>query len=83
MAKIKDWSTEYLSPTISVKSVNGVDEAIDHINYYSSGHTESVFRSKLVSEAIDGLACSKCYRAADGNTIPCRIKILCCLLHQQ
>ena len=29
-ASIKDWSTEYLSPIISVKSVNGVNEAIKH-----------------------------------------------------
>ena len=48
---------------------------------YSSGHAPSAFRSKLVPEAIDGLACSKRFRAADGNTIPCRTKIFCCLLH--
>ena len=50
---------------------------------YSSGHAQSAFRSKLVTAAIDGLASSKRFRAADGNTIPCRIKIFCCLLHQQ
>ena len=38
----KDWKTEYLSPTISVKSVNGVEEAIDHINKYGSSHTDSI-----------------------------------------
>ena len=38
----KDWETEYLSPTISVKSVNGVDEAIHHINKYGSSHTDSI-----------------------------------------
>ena len=32
IATEKDWKTEYLSPIISVKSVNGVKEAIDHIN---------------------------------------------------
>ena len=42
IATIKDWKTEYLSPTISVKSVNGVIEAIDHINRYGSSHTDSI-----------------------------------------
>ena len=42
IAKKKDWETEYLSPTISVKSVNGVEEAIDHINKYGSSHTDTI-----------------------------------------
>ena len=42
IATEKDWKTEYLSPTISVKSVNGVDEAINHINKYGSSHTDSI-----------------------------------------
>ena len=42
IATKKDWETEYLSPTISVKSVNGVVEAIDHINRYGSSHTDSI-----------------------------------------
>jgi len=42
IAKKKDWETEYLSPKISVKSVNGVKEAIDHINKYGSSHTDSI-----------------------------------------
>ena len=42
IAREKDWKTEYLSPIISVKSVNGVTEAIDHINQYSSSHTDSI-----------------------------------------
>ena len=42
LATKKDWKTEYLSPTISVRSVNGVDEAIDHINKYGSSHTDSI-----------------------------------------
>ena len=37
-----DWSEEYLAPIISVKVVAGVDEAIAHINQYSSHHTESI-----------------------------------------
>ena len=42
IAKEKDWKTEYLSPTISVKSVNGVEGAIDHVNKYGSSHTDSI-----------------------------------------
>ena len=38
----KDWKTEYLAPKISVKAVNGVIEAIDHINKYGSSHTDSI-----------------------------------------
>lgn len=37
-----DWSTEYLAPIISVKVVAGVDEAIAHINRYSSHHTDAI-----------------------------------------
>lgn len=38
----EDWSTEYLAPIISIKVVAGVDEAIAHINRYSSRHTEAI-----------------------------------------
>tara|TARA_X000001036_G_scaffold277113_1_gene257421 strand:- start:33 stop:1283 length:1251 start_codon:yes stop_codon:yes gene_type:complete len=41
-AKDKDWSTEYLSATISAKSVNSCDQAIEHINKYGTSHTESI-----------------------------------------
>ena len=37
-----DWGTEYLDKIISVKIVDGVSGAINHINNYSSGHTESI-----------------------------------------
>ncbi len=37
-----DWSEEYLAPVISVKVVDGVDEAIAHINRYSSHHTDAI-----------------------------------------
>jgi len=37
-----DWSEEYLAPVISVKVVEGVDEAIAHINQYSSHHTDAI-----------------------------------------
>ncbi|MEG0046987.1 MAG: glutamate-5-semialdehyde dehydrogenase [Comamonas sp.] len=41
-AEEQDWYEEYLAPIISVKLVDGVDEAIAHINKYSSHHTESI-----------------------------------------
>ncbi|WP_020654031.1 glutamate-5-semialdehyde dehydrogenase [Massilia niastensis] len=38
----EDWSTEYLAPILAVKVVAGLDEAIDHINTYSSKHTDAI-----------------------------------------
>lgn len=38
----KDWSTEYLDAVLSVKIVSGVDEAIRHIAFYGSHHTDSI-----------------------------------------
>ncbi|MBU0689507.1 MAG: glutamate-5-semialdehyde dehydrogenase [Gammaproteobacteria bacterium] len=38
----EDWHTEYLAPILSVRIVANVDEAIDHINTYSSQHTDSI-----------------------------------------
>ena len=38
----QDWSEEYLAPVISVKVVAGLDEAIAHINRYSSHHTDAI-----------------------------------------
>ena len=37
-----DWREEYLAPIIAVKLVDGLDEAIAHINTFSSGHTETI-----------------------------------------
>lgn len=37
-----DWSTEYGDKILSYKFVDSVDEAIDHINTYGSGHTDSI-----------------------------------------
>ena len=41
-ASEQDWSEEYLAPILSIKIVTGIDEAIEHINRYSSKHTESI-----------------------------------------
>jgi glutamate-5-semialdehyde dehydrogenase len=41
-ASKSDWSEEYLAPIAAIKVVAGIDEAIEHINTYSSQHTESI-----------------------------------------
>lgn len=38
----EDWGTEYLAPILSIRIVPDMDAAIDHINTYSSQHTESI-----------------------------------------
>ena len=42
LASDEDWKTEYLEAIISIKIVSGVEDAIDHIEKYGSGHTESI-----------------------------------------
>jgi len=42
VATDEDWATEYLSPVLSVRIVDDLDAAVDHIAQYSSGHTESI-----------------------------------------
>ena len=49
LAVDKDWSTEYLDKMISVKIVKGVEGAIDHINNYSTNHTESIITENDVT----------------------------------
>jgi glutamate-5-semialdehyde dehydrogenase len=41
-AQESDWFAEYLAPIISIRIVAGVDEAIEHINQYSSHHTDAI-----------------------------------------
>ena len=41
-ASAEDWDTEYLAPILSIRVVEGIDAAIDHINTHSSQHTESI-----------------------------------------
>jgi glutamate-5-semialdehyde dehydrogenase len=43
----EDWHTEYLAPILSVKVVNGIEEAIEHINHYGSGHTDAIVTQSL------------------------------------
>lgn len=40
--KVTDWHTEYLDYKVSLKLVNDIDEAIEHINTYGSGHTDAI-----------------------------------------
>ena len=43
----EDWKTEYLDYKISVKVVSGLDEAIEHINEYGSGHTDTIITENV------------------------------------
>jgi len=42
-----DWHTEYLAPILSLKIVDGIDQAIEHINHYGSGHTDGIVTQSL------------------------------------
>ena len=41
-ATSQDWETEYLDNILSIKVVNGVNEAIEHIKQYGSGHSDAI-----------------------------------------
>lgn len=43
----EDWGTEYLAPILSIKVVNGIDEAMAHIAHYGSGHTDGIITESL------------------------------------
>jgi glutamate-5-semialdehyde dehydrogenase len=52
----EDWSTEYLDYILSIKVVAGMDEAIEHINKYGSGHTDAIVTAnKEKAEQFMGL----------------------------
>jgi glutamate-5-semialdehyde dehydrogenase len=38
----QDWRTEYLAPILSIRVVDGIDAAIEHINHYGSHHTDAI-----------------------------------------
>jgi len=38
----EDWQTEYLAPILAIRVVDGLDQAIDHINTWSSQHTDAI-----------------------------------------
>ena len=41
-ASEEDWYTEYLGPTLAIRTVAGLDQAIEHINCYGSQHTDTI-----------------------------------------
>ena len=57
----EDWSTEYLDFKIAIKTVESIDEAIEHINKYSTKHSESIitnnyFNSQKFLDEVDSAA---------------------------
>ena len=52
LAKEKDWSTEYLSAKISVKSVSNLDQAISHVNKYGTMHTDCIITKNKKNAVI-------------------------------
>jgi glutamate-5-semialdehyde dehydrogenase len=49
LATEEDWSTEYLDRILSVRIVDGVTEAIEHINTYGSGHTDGIVTDDIAT----------------------------------
>ena len=45
----EDWATEYLDYTLSIRVVDGLDAAIDHINHYGSGHTDCIVTADMTA----------------------------------
>ncbi|MDH5435909.1 MAG: glutamate-5-semialdehyde dehydrogenase [Gammaproteobacteria bacterium] len=43
-----DWDEEYLAPILSIRIVDGIEQAIDHIHDHSSAHTESIITEDIV-----------------------------------
>lgn len=43
----EDWDEEYLAPILSIRVIEGFDEAVDHIHKHSSGHTESIMTENI------------------------------------
>ena len=58
----EDWYTEYLAPIISIKVVGGLDEAIAHINRYSSHHTDAIV-------TIDHFHAQRFLREVDSSSV--------------
>jgi glutamate-5-semialdehyde dehydrogenase len=73
-ATLEDWQTEYLDLILSVKVVETLDEAIDHINIFSSHHSDAIVTDsyergmRFISE-VDSAACfiNASTRFCDGN----------------
>jgi glutamate-5-semialdehyde dehydrogenase len=44
---VDDWRTEYLAPILSIRIVNGMDQAMEHIAEYGSQHTDAIVTENL------------------------------------
>ncbi len=49
IATEEDWSREYLGPILSIRIVDSLDQAIEHINRYGSHHTDAIMTSDLAA----------------------------------
>jgi len=61
LAQEEDWYTEFLDYIIAIKVVDGIDEAIEHINKYGTGHSEAIvtsnyFKAERFLEMVDAAA---------------------------
>jgi glutamate-5-semialdehyde dehydrogenase len=72
-AEVEDWKTEYCALILSIKVVNSLDDAIDHINNFGSSHTDSIItedkqRAEIFLSSIDaaGVYHNASTRFADG-----------------
>ena len=70
----KDFATEYLDLILSVKVVDSLDDAVEHINTYGSGHTDAIVTSKrknaqLFMQEVDSssIMVNASTRFSDGN----------------
>jgi glutamate-5-semialdehyde dehydrogenase len=65
-ASEEDYGTEYLDYIISVKTVDSLDEAIEHINRYSTGHSEAIITNdeKRAQEFLNRIDSSSVYHNA-------------------
>lgn len=58
----EDWATEYHDKIVSIKIVDSLDEAIDHVNRYGSGHTDSIITN-------DSASADKFLKAVDASCV--------------
>ena len=59
----EDWATEYLALILAVKVVDSVEEAIEHVNRYGTGHSEAIVTGSIDSaqaftSGVDAAACT-------------------------
>jgi len=48
----RDWETEYLAPILSIRVVDDFAQALEHIDQYSSDHTESIVTENVTSSRM-------------------------------